>query len=459
MNTPIHVCILAAGQSTRMKSAISKMLHMLCGKPLVRLVVDAAKGVEPADIGVVVGFQREQVTSALQGQNVQFVHQEQQLGTAHAVGEYLKTSPSAEGLLLVMNGDTPLITTGLLRSLVSFHQDGHAAITLATTEIPSPHGYGRIVRGSGVRIVKVVEEVDASEKEKQIREINAGIYLFDIRLLRELLPQVKADNKKKEYYLPDVVHLALQRGARVIPFPAPSQEVLGINNRVELAYAERIMRQRINDQWMINGVTMHDPERTYIDTDVTIGQDTILHPNVCLEGSTVIGSRVTIRSNSRITNSKIGDDCQVQDNCVIDSGELDTGVQIGPFARVRPQTYLSKNVHIGNFVELKKTTVGEGSKANHLSYLGDATIGSGVNVGAGTITCNYDGVHKHPTVIEDGVFVGSDTQFIAPVKIGKRAYIAAGSSITEDVPEGALAIARGRQVNKEGWVEQNKKKK
>lgn len=442
-----------------MKSKTSKMLHPLCGRPLIGHVYQIAADLEPRTLGIVVGFQREAIMDTLATRAVDFVIQEQQLGTAHAVSEFLNRYPAISGALLVMNGDTPLLRADYLRQLITLHSLEQADISMLTADLQNPAGYGRIVRSSRGQIVKVVEQVDATEAEKKIREVNAGIYIFDIARLRKWIPKISDQNKQHEYYLPDVIALALRGGRRVIAVKAPSEEVMGINTRAELASAARLLRRRINEYWMLRGVTMHDPECTYIDADVQIGEDTVLYPQVHLEGTTRVGSDVTIYPNCRITDSYVDSNCLIYENSSIDVARIESGAKIGPFARLRPGTVLAKNVHIGNFVELKKTSVGDGSKANHLAYLGDATIGSGVNIGAGTITCNYDGVHKHPTIIEDDVFIGSDTQLIAPVKVGKGAYVAAGSSITDDVPAGALGIARGRQVNKPGWVKKAKKTK
>jgi len=358
--------------------------------------------------------------------------------------------------LLVLSGDTPLLQPSTLRDLLNAHEKNQATVSLLTTDMLDPTGYGRVLRNVQGSIQRIVEEVDADATEKAVREVNAGVYVFNISGLSKLLPKVQTDNKQKEFYLPDVVSLALLENWTVFPQKVDSDEVMGINTKVELAESYRIMRKRINQQWMLRGVTMMDPETTYIDTEVQFGSDVVLYPNVYLEGGTLVGSETTIYPNCRITDSYIDSQCVIYENSSIDSAHLESGVKVGPFVRIRPDSYLQSGVRIGNFVELKKTFVGEGTKANHLSYLGDATIGKNVNIGAGTITCNYDGEKKHPTVIEDEAFIGSDTQLIAPVHIGKGAYVAAGSSITEDVPENSLAIARGRQVNKPGWKPKKK---
>jgi len=452
----LHVCILAAGQSKRMKSKLSKLLHPLCGKAMILHVQEAVAALSPKTQAVVVGHQRDQVMEAFSEKPVDFVVQEKQLGTAHAVSEFLSQHPSIDGILLVLSGDTPLLQPSTLRDLLIAHEKNQATVSLLTTDMLDPTGYGRVLRNVQGSIQRIVEEVDADATEKAVREVNAGVYVFNISGLSKLLPKVQTDNKQKEFYLPDVVSLALLENWTVFPQKVDSDEVMGINTKVELAESYRIMRKRINQQWMLRGVTMMDPETTYIDTEVQFGSDVVLYPNVYLEGGTLVGSETTIYPNCRITDSYIDSQCVIYENSSIDSAHLESGVKVGPFVRIRPDSYLQSGVRIGNFVELKKTFVGEGTKANHLSYLGDATIGKNVNIGAGTITCNYDGEKKHPTVIEDEAFIGSDTQLIAPVHIGKGAYVAAGSSITEDVPENSLAIARGRQVNKPGWKPKKK---
>jgi bifunctional UDP-N-acetylglucosamine pyrophosphorylase / glucosamine-1-phosphate N-acetyltransferase len=452
----LHVCILAAGQSKRMKSKRSKLLHLLCGKPMILHVWNALASLTPKTCAAIVGHQRDQLMEALAEKPIEFVIQEQQQGTGHAVSQFLKQYPDIEGDLLVLSGDTPLLQSSTLLDMMRVHEQRNAVITLLTTDLQDPSGYGRVVRNAQGTIERIIEEADANEIEKAVKEVNAGVYAFDIPRLRALLPHVQPENKQKEYYLPDVIALALERGWIVLPQKVSAEEVMGINTKVELAEAMRLLRKRINHQWMLRGVTMIDPATTYVDADVQFGSDVTVFPNAYLEGNTLIGSEVTIHPNCRITDSYIDSGCTIYENSSIDSAHLETGVKVGPFARLRPDTHLQSGVRIGNFVELKKSVVGEGSKANHLSYLGDATIGKNVNIGAGTITCNYDGEKKHPTVIEDDVFIGSDTQLIAPVKVEKGAYVAAGSSITEDVPANSLAIARGRQVNKTNWKPKKK---
>ena len=453
-----HVCILAAGQSKRMKSKTSKLLHRLCGRTMIEHVQKTISEIGPDTCGIVVGYQRDQIIDSLSDQSLDFIVQEQQLGTAHAVAQFLNNYPSIEGALLVLSGDTPLVSAGLLRAALSLYAEKGAKIVVITTELENPAGYGRVVRRADGSLERVVEDPDASPQQKKIREVNTSLYVFDLALLRRLIPKVQTDNKQKEYYLPDVIELALKENATVIPLLAPAHEVVGINTQVELAAATKILRKRINETWMLRGVSMIDPDRTYIDAEVQFGTDVTLYPNTYLEGSTLIGSEVIVYPNCRITDCYIDSGCVIYENSSLDSAHLEPGVKVGPFARIRPETYVSSGARIGNFVELKKTTLGKRSKANHLAYLGDATIGADVNIGAGTITCNYDGEKKYQTVIEDGVFIGSDSQLIAPVKVGKGAYVGAGSSITDDVPPDSLAIARGRQIVKENWVANKKKK-
>jgi bifunctional UDP-N-acetylglucosamine pyrophosphorylase/glucosamine-1-phosphate N-acetyltransferase len=344
-----------------------------------------------------------------------------------------------------------------VRALVERHEDSRAAATVLTAVLEDPAGYGRIVR-DGDQVLRIVEHRDASPSERAIREVNSSIYAFDLEPLFPALDQVSADNAQREYYLTDLIAILRRLGKRVSAFQVECpDEVLGINSRSELAAMSRRIWQARNEALMAAGVTLEDPASTYVDADVAVGPDTVIRPGVFLQGRTRIGSRCVIHAGVRIVDSVLDDDVTVLDHCLITGARVAGGVSIGPFARVRPDTEIARGARVGNFVELKKTRLGAGSKAMHLAYLGDATIGARVNIGAGTITCNYDGVRKNPTVIEDDVFIGSDTQLVAPVTVGREAYVAAGSSITKDVPAGALGIARGRQVNKEGWVDRKKR--
>jgi bifunctional UDP-N-acetylglucosamine pyrophosphorylase/glucosamine-1-phosphate N-acetyltransferase len=388
--------------------------------------------------------------------NVAFALQEPQLGTAHALQQAEPNLSGRQGTLILLSGDVPLLTGQTLRKLVEGHQAADAAATIVTAVVERPYGYGRIVRSNG-QVSQIVEERDASPEVRQIREINSGIYAFDLAPLFEALRGIASQNAQGEYYLTDLIGIYRRRKLPVETLVVENpQEIRGINSRTELAEVSRIVRQTKNEELMAAGVTIIDPATTYVDPDVEIGPDTVIHPGVLLEGHTKIGAACEIHSHVRIIDSEIADKSVILNFCLITGSRIAEGASIGPFAHLRPDTTVGERAKIGNFVELKKTSLGPGSKVNHLSYLGDATVGTKVNVGAGTITCNYDGTKKYPTVIEDGAFIGSDTQLIAPVRVGKGAYVAAGSSITEDVPDGALGIGRGRQANVDGWVERRK---
>ena len=454
----IHVVVLAAGKGTRMKSSMPKVLHRAGDRTLIDHVLGTAASLSPATTVVVIGHQAEEVKRALSERlGLGFTVQEPQLGTGHAL---LQTEPllrDATGTLVLLSADVPLLRAETLAALLRRHEKRHAAATVLTADVAVSDGYGRIVRDEG-QIAAIVEHKDASPAERQIREINSGIYAFDVAPLFDALREIGSSNAQGEYYLPDLVRIYRRRGLPVETVKLEdAREVLGVNSRMELAEVSAILRVRKNQDLMASGVTLVDPATTFIGVDVAIGPDTIIHPSVHLEGATRIGSGCEIQSAVRIVNSTIDDGVQIGNFCLILDSHVSRGARIGPFAHIRPQSSVGEDAHVGNFVELKKTTMGRGSKANHLAYLGDATIGERVNIGAGTITCNYDGTLKHPTVIEDGAFIGSDSQLIAPVRVGKGSYVAAGSSITEDVPPESLAIARGKQVNKEGWVARRKK--
>lgn len=458
MSTPdTHIVVLAAGQGTRMKSQLPKVLHRLAGKPLLEHVLDLAETINPSTVTVVVGHEAEAVrTNTVNRPNLSFVLQEPQRGTAHALQQAESRLGAAKGTLILLSGDVPMLQPSTLRRLVETHQAAGAAATVVTAIVDRPYGYGRIVRTKG-RIARIVEERDASPAVRQIREINGGIYAFDLPPLFHALRGIASQNAQGEYYLTDLVAIYRRRKFTVETLVVDNpKEIRGINSRSELAEVSRIVRQTKNEELMAAGVTLIDPATTYIDQDVEVGPDTVIHPGVSIQGQTRVGAACEIHSYVRIVDSEIADKVVIQDCCLILGSRIAESATVGPFAHLRPETVVGEGARIGNFVELKKTTVGRGSKANHLAYLGDATIGAGVNVGAGTITCNYDGTTKHPTVIEDGAFIGSDSQLIAPVRIGNGAYVAAGSSITEDVPPAALGIARGRQTNVPGWVERRK---
>jgi len=453
----IHVVILAAGQGTRMKSRMPKVLHRLAGKPLIEHVLETAQTVRPETVTMVVGHEAESVRRCVgKRPNVEWVLQEPQLGTAHALQQTEPRLAARQGTVILLSGDVPMLKAATLQRLVETHQTARAAATVVTAMVERPYGYGRIVRTRG-RIARIVEERDASPAVRKIKEINGGIYAFDLVSLFDALRGIASQNAQGEYYLTDLIAIYRRRklGVETLLVDNP-QEIRGINSRTELAEVSRIVRQTKNEELMAAGVTIIDPATTYIDPDVQVGADTVIHPGVAIEGQTRIGAACEIHSHVRIVDSDIADKVVIQDFCLILGSRIAENASVGPFAHLRPESVVGERAKIGNFVELKKTTMGPGSKANHLAYLGDATIGAKVNVGAGTITCNYDGTSKHPTVIEDEAFIGSDTQLIAPVRIGKGAYVGAGSSITEDVPPGALGIARGRQTNVVGWVERKK---
>ena len=455
----LHVVVLAAGKGTRMKSALPKVLHQAHGLPLIEHVLRAAGALGPASVVVVIGHQADLVRKALgQRPGLHFAVQEPQLGTGHALLQAETALKGTRGTVVLLSGDVPLLRSTTLQRLVETHEKTGAAATVLTAILDDASGYGRIVRNEG-KITAIVEDKDATTAQREIREMNSGIYAFEAAPLFDALRQIGSANAQGEYYLPDLVKIYRDRGLVVETVVADHPaEVLGVNSRVELAEVSAILKHARNEGLMESGVTLMDPESTYVGFDVAIGADTILYPNVVIEGRSSIGSNCIIYPGVRITDATLEDDVVVNNDCVVCESRVRSGARLGPFAHIRPQSDVGENAHIGNFVELKKTTLGNGSKANHLAYLGDATIGTKVNVGAGTITCNYDGTSKHPTVIEDGVFIGSDTQLIAPVRVGKGAYVAAGSSITDDVPPDSLAIARGKQVNKEGWVSKRKRK-
>jgi bifunctional UDP-N-acetylglucosamine pyrophosphorylase/glucosamine-1-phosphate N-acetyltransferase len=448
----VHVVILAAGKGTRMKSQLPKVLHPVNGVPLLNRVLAAAAGVSPASAVLVLGHRSElieQHVGAAPGRA--FVIQEPQLGTGHALAQALPFLADAQGDVLLLYGDVPLLTTKTMRDLLAEHRATDAALTVLTAKVARPYGYGRIVRQDG-ELVRIVEERDATAAERGIDEINAGIYVMALAPLPGAVATLAPQNAQGEYYLTDLVSIYRRRGLRVSTLMLSSaDEIRGVNSRRDLAEVSAIVRNAKIEELMAAGVTVIDPATTYVESDAEVGADTVLHPNVYLEGRTVVGTACEIQAGTRLVNATIGDRVTIRNYCIITDSTVADGAVLGPFAHLRPGSVVEADAHVGNFVELKKTRLGRGSKASHLTYLGDAVIGDNVNIGAGTITCNYDGVKKHQTVIGDGAFIGSDSQLIAPVTVGKGAYVAAGSSITEDVPDEALGIARGRQVNKEGW--------
>jgi bifunctional UDP-N-acetylglucosamine pyrophosphorylase / glucosamine-1-phosphate N-acetyltransferase len=456
-STQTHVVVLAAGQGTRMKSNLPKVLHPISGRPMLERVLATANTVAPSTVTVIVGHKADMVRDRLgTTQNVQFALQEPQLGTAHALQQAEPLLTGLSGSLILLSGDVPLLSPNTLKRLLETHRGSGAAATVVTATVERPYGYGRVVRTRG-RITRIVEERDASPTQRQIKEINSGIYAFDLAPLFDSLRSIAAQNAQGEFYLTDLIAIYRRRKMPVETLLVENaQEIRGINSRSELAEVSRLVRQKKNEELMAAGVTLIDPATTYVDPEAEIAADTVLHPGVVIEGRTRIGSACEIQAYVRISGSEIGDRVTINSYCLISGAQVAAGAALGPFAHLRPGTVVGEDAKIGNFVELKNTSLGPRSKANHLSYLGDATVGSDVNVGAGTITCNYDGANKHRTVIEDGAFIGSDSQLVAPVTVGKGAYVGAGSSIIADVPAGALGIARGRQNNIEGWVGRRK---
>ncbi len=449
--------ILAAGQGTRLRSSLPKVLHLLAGKPLFDYVLDASRALGPVTTYLIVGHEADKVKSHLASHSLQFVEQVPQCGTGHAVQISKPHWGAHRGHLLILSGDVPLISTVSLQKLLEAHLKGGSAATLLSACLEDPSGYGRLVRAGDGTVEKIVEDRDASAEELRLKEINAGVYCFEIRDLSEAIGELSSSNLQNEYYLTDCVSLLRKKGKRVGAVVCQDpDEVLGVNSRIELAKLEHILRHRKVKQLMLDGVTIIDPASIYVSPDVKIGQDTVLHPNVCLERGSVIGSGCQIYPNVRITHSTVEDDVIVFDSCLISESHIQAGAQIGPFAHLRNHTAIGSSARIGNFVEIKKSEIGDHSKAAHLTYLGDAEVGKNVNIGAGTITCNYDGAKKYKTVIEDNVFIGSGSQLIAPVTIRRGAYVAAGSTISEEVPEDSLAIARAKQTIKESWAKQRR---
>jgi bifunctional UDP-N-acetylglucosamine pyrophosphorylase / glucosamine-1-phosphate N-acetyltransferase len=453
----LNVVILAAGQGKRMKSALPKVLQPLAGKPLLKHVIEVAQALQASSVSVVYGHRGEVVRQALKAENVAWVEQAEQLGTGHAVKQALPTVKD-DALVLVLYGDVPLIRRQTLEELVTLA--GPKSMSLLTMVVDNPSGYGRIVRNAKGQVLKIVEQKDASKAQLKIRECNTGVLAAPAKLLKKWIARLKNDNAQREYLLTDIVALAVKDKVKVNGLVSPTvAEVLGINDKVQLAEVEALRRAQVAKDLMLAGVTLADPARIDVRGILTHGEDVFIDVNTVFEGNVTLGNRVRIGPNCVIRDAKIGDDTEIFSSCVIDSAEIGARCNVGPFARMRPTTKLADDVHIGNFVEVKNSTMGLGSKANHLTYVGDADVGGKVNLGAGTIIANYDGANKHRTVIEDNVHTGSNSVLVAPITIGTGATVGAGSTVTRAVPAGKLTLARARQVVIEDWVRPVKQKK
>ena len=450
--------ILAAGQGKRIKSNLPKVLHKVCGKEMVKHVIDTVKKAEIQDINLIIGKGAELVEEKTKDTGVTYSLQAEQLGTGHAVKCAKKFLKNKSGVVAVFTGDTPLIKQSTVESLINDHINNKNAATILTAMVDDPTGYGRIVRDESGKVLKIVEHKDCNEEELKIKEMNSAIYCFDIELLVKSLDKLNNNNKQGEYYLTDVIGILKDEGYSIGAVVTDIEETIGVNSRVQLAEAEEILRNRINTIHMENGVTLIDPKTTYIGADVEIGKDTIIYPNNILEGNTVIGENCLLYQNSRIKDSVIGNEVDIQSSVILDS-KIGDNTTVGPFAYIRPDSIIGKSTRIGDFVEIKKATIGDGTKVSHLTYIGDAEVGSGCNFGCGTVVVNYDGKEKHKTIIGDHSFIGCNTNLVSPVKVGDNTYIAAGSTITAEVKEGDLAVARAKQRNISGWVEKRGLKK
>jgi bifunctional UDP-N-acetylglucosamine pyrophosphorylase/glucosamine-1-phosphate N-acetyltransferase len=455
----VAIAILAAGKGTRLKSQLPKVLHEVGGKSLLAHVIVAAKQVVPAnDIFAIIGHEADRVRAAVAATGINFVLQPEQRGTGHAL-MVAREALSGYDHVIVLSGDAPQITPQTIAGLLNFHLDENATMTLLGAQLSHPTGYGRIIRKSArsAEVQAIVEEKSASAAQKKIREINAGFYVFSVPQLFSNIKKLSTANPHGEYYLTDMAEVLRKAGQRVVAWmTANSAEVLGANTRADLSFIDSQMRMRKCYELMTEGISIFYPSTCVIDADVAIAPDTVIEPFVQILGASRIGAGCRIRSYSVIRDSEIGSGVLIRPGCILDQARVGEGAILGPYAHLRPGSDIGEGAHVGNFVETKKIKLGKGSKANHLTYLGDAEIGAGVNIGAGTITCNYDGVHKNETIIEDGVFVGSDSTLVAPVRIGKGAYVGAASCITRDVPEDALAIGRSQQVVKEGWAREKR---
>ena len=447
--------ILAAGMGTRMKSKMPKVLHKVCGKPLSKWVIDASKAAGADKVCAVVGHKAETVKEVL-GDVCEFALQAEQKGTGHAVMQAIDVIKNSKGEVVILNGDTPLITAETINKAIEYHKNNGNQATVITAILDDATGYGRIVRDNDGSVLKIVEQKDASEEEKKINKVNSGMYVFDAQSLVYALDKITPNNAQGEYYLTDTLEILLSAGKKIGGYAiSDNDEIRGINDRVQLNEAEKIMQKRINEYHMRNGVTMRNPESVYIEDGVEIGNDTEICQNVTIKSGTKIGSDCVIGSGSMLDRAVIHDGVDVLSSVILES-EVDEGTHVGPFAYIRPNCHVGKEVKVGDFVELKNSNIDNGTKISHLTYIGDSDVGKRVNFGCGTVTCNYDGKKKYRTTIGDDCFVGCNTNFVSPINVGDGVYIAAGSTITEDIPENSLSIARARQVNKEGWKDKRK---
>ena len=447
--------ILAAGMGTRMKSKMPKVLHKVCGKPLSKWVIDASKAAGADKVCAVVGHKAETVKEVL-GDVCEFALQAEQKGTGHAVMQAIDVIKNSKGEVVILNGDTPLITAETINKAIEYHKNNGNKATVITAILDDATGYGRIVRDNDGSVLKIVEQKDASEEEKKINEVNSGMYVFDAQSLVYALDKITPNNAQGEYYLTDTLEILLSAGKKIGGYAiSDNDEIRGINDRVQLNEAEKIMQKRINEYHMRNGVTMRNPESVYIEDGVEIGNDTEICQNVTIKSGTKIGSDCVIGSGSMLDRAVIHDGVDVLSSVILES-EVGEGTHVGPFAYIRPNCHVGKEVKVGDFVELKNSNIDDGTKISHLTYIGDSDVGKRVNFGCGTVTCNYDGKKKYRTTIGDDCFVGCNTNFVSPINVGDGVYIAAGSTITEDIPENSLSIARARQVNKEGWKDKRK---
>lgn len=444
--------ILAAGQGKRIKSDIPKVLHKVCGKEMVNHVIDNMRKANIEDVNVIIGKGAELVKEGTKERNVSYSLQEEQLGTGHAVKCATDFLKGKKGTVIVFAGDAPLTKESTIENLIKEHEENKNSATLLSAMVEDPTGYGRIIRDSNGDVLKIVEHKDCNEEELLVNEMNAAMYCFDIEELLNSLEKLSNNNNQGEYYLTDVIGILKDEGKKIGAVVTDYEDTIGVNSRVQLSEAEEILRNRINNIHLNNGVTLIDPKATYIGVDVKIGKDTIIYPGTIIEGNTVIGSDCLIMQNCRIKDSKINDGATIESSVILDS-EIGKNTTVGPFAYIRPESKIGEKARIGDFVEIKKSTIGNGTKVSHLTYIGDAEVGDGCNFGCGTVVVNYDGKVKNKTIIGNHSFIGCNTNLVSPVRVYDNTYIAAGSTITNDVEEGDLAVARAKQRNIKGWVE------